>query len=242
MDKSFKLVVLGMALAGWLAGCAHQPMPALEHYHPVHVNLSTHSKKFDTFVVVLDTASSLEKSFRNRRESERALEIVSRLNQTIPALDHQAQLLAFASGSCLSCEDAEVLYGPAPYHRGDFRAALIQSDPAQRTIGARIGDKGPHASRFILQGHPGRVALIVVCDSENIVHGRAFKTVQKLKAALGPRLCIYPILVDRDWGGRVITEQMVNVGGCGFAVNVDDIAAPDAMQRYVRAVFLEPAD
>jgi hypothetical protein len=241
MDKGLKIVVLGIALAGWLAGCVHRQVPALEHYHPVQANLTAHSRNFDTFVVVLDTASSLEKSFRNRREAERALEIVSRLNQTIPALDYQAELVAFSSGSCLSCEDAEVLYGPAPYHRDDFRAALIKSDPAQRPIGTRSGDKGTQASRFILQGNPGRVALIVVCDSENIVHGRAFKTVQKLKAALGPRLCIYPILVDRDWGGRVVTEQMVKVGGCGFAVHVDDIAAPDAMERYVRAVFLEPA-
>ena len=38
-----------------------------------------------------------------------------------------------------------------------------------------------------------------------------------------------------------MTEQIVKVGGCGFAVNADDIAAPEAMARYVREVFLGPA-
>ena len=38
------------------------------------------------------------------------------------------------------------------------------------------------------------------------MHGRAFKTVQKLRWKLGSRLCIYPILVDRNADGRVVTE------------------------------------
>jgi OOP family OmpA-OmpF porin len=38
-----------------------------------------------------------------------------------------------------------------------------------------------------------------------------------------------------------MTEQIVKVGGCGFAVNADDITTPDAMARYVREVFLGPA-
>jgi len=52
------------------------------------------------------------------------------------------------------------------------------------------------AARAILQGNPGRVALIVVTDSENILQGRAFTTVQKLSYFLSGRLCIYPIQVE----------------------------------------------
>lgn len=241
MDKGVRIIVLGITLVGILSGCVHKQMPSPEQYQPVQASLSTHSKKIDTFVVVLDTASSMEKTYRNRREAERALEIVSRMNQMIPPLDYQAELVAFSSGSCLSCEDAEVLYGPAPYDRNEFEAALMRYDAAERTSRAPNWGDGSQASRLILQGRPGRVAFIAVSDTENILHGRAFKTVQKLKAALGPGLCIYPILVDRDCGGREVTEQIVKVGGCGFAVHVDDIAAPEAMTRYVREVFLAPA-
>ena len=236
-----RIVALGMTLAGVLAGCANKQMPPLEVYQPVQGDLSTYSRKVDTFVVVLDTASSMEKTYKKRREAERALEIVSRLNQTIPPLDYRAGLVAFSSGSCLSCEDAEVLYGPAPYNRGDFEAALAGYNASGRISRASSYSFGQQASRFILQGNPGRVALIVVSDSENILYGRAFTTVQKLRGTLDHRICIYPIQVDRDYGGRIVMDELVRVGGCGFAVNADDIAAPESMDRYVREVFLAPA-
>jgi OOP family OmpA-OmpF porin len=237
MDKGVRRVVLGVALVGFLAGCANQQMPSREFYQPVQADLATHSQRIDTFFVVLDTASSMEISYQKRREAERALELVSRLNQTIPSLDYRAGLLVLSSGSCVSCEDAEVLYGPAPYRRADFEAALMKQRAAERTGPA----SGPLASRFILQDSPGRVALIVVSDSENIMHGRAFKTAQKLKAALGPRLCIYSIRMDRDCDARAVSEQIAKVGGCGFTVEADEIASPESMARYVREVFLAPA-
>jgi len=228
-----------LALAGSLAGCAGKQTPP-SPYQPVQLDPKAYSKKVDTFIVVLDTASSMEATYRKRLEAERAEEIVFRLNQLIPPLDFRAGLLAFESGSCLSCEDAAVLYGPALHKREDFAAALAGYSTAERD--RRLGSMGgsPAASRQILQGNPGRVAMIVVSSSENILHGRAYKTVQKLRGALGDRLCIYPILMDRDCDGRVVTDMIVKVGGCGFTVNADEIAAPDAMSRYVQEVLFGP--
>ena len=241
MHRLFNMVALGTALAMALAGCAGRQTPPLEAYQPVRADLSTQAGKIDSFVVVLDTASSLEDRYQNRRQAERAREIVLRLNRTIPALDTRASLAAFSAGSCLSCDDAEVLYGPAPYTRGDLEAAVTRYYAAGRAsaAGGRVLDQ--HASGLILRDSPGRVALIVVSDSENMMHGRAFKTVQILRWKLGSRLCVYPILVDRSADGRVVTEQLVKVGGCGFTVNADEIEAPDAMARYVREIFLGPA-
>jgi OOP family OmpA-OmpF porin len=224
-----------------LAGCAGRQMPPPEAYHPVRADLAAQAGKVDSFVVVLDTATTLEDRYQNRRHGQRAREIVSRLNRTIPALDTRASLAAFSAGSCLSCDDADVLYGPAPYNRADFEAALGRYDTGWKP-GVPAGPGiDRHASDLILRDSPGRVALIVVGDSENMMHGRAFKTVQKLRGKLGSRLCIYPILVDRNADGRVVTEYLVNVGGCGFTVNDDEIAAPEAMARYVREIFLAPA-
>jgi OOP family OmpA-OmpF porin len=236
-----KAVALAITLAGLVSGCATQQMPPPNLYQPVQANLATPSGAVDMFVVVLDTASSMEKTFKNRREAERAAEIVSRLNQTIPLLDYRASLVAFSSGSCLSCEDAVVLYAPAPYNRNGFEAALADYNASGRTRRTRSLGLGQQASRFILQANPGRVALIIVSDSENILYGRAFTTVQKLRGALGGRLCIYPIQVDHDYVGRRAMDGLVRVGGCGFAVTADEIAEPEAMARYVREVFLAPA-
>ena len=235
------MAALGMALLGSLTGCATRQMAPRDGYQPVQADLAASSRKIDTVIVVLDTVSSMERSYQNRLEIERGFEIVSRLNQTIPELDYRAGLIAFSSGSCLGCEDAELIYGPAPYHRGDFEQALARysASGSVRRGGGRIG--GLQASQLIRQGDLGRVALIVVSDSENAMHGRAVKTVQKLRWSLGNKPCFYPILVNRDCDGRVMTEQIVRVGGCGFAVNADDIAAPEAMARYVREIFLGPA-
>ncbi|MCU0604873.1 MAG: OmpA family protein [Desulfobacterales bacterium] len=233
--------LLAVALAGALAGCAARQAVPRDGYQPVPAELSVSSRKIDTFIVVVDTVSSMERGYRNRLETERGVEIVSALNQTIPQLDYRAGLVAFSSGSCLGCEDAERVYGPAPYHRADFEDALARysASGSDYRPGARIG--GPQASQLIRQGNPGRAALIIVTDSENAMHGRAVKTVQKLKWSLGDNLCIYPVLVGRDCDGRVMTEQIVKVAGCGFAVHADDIAAPQAMAHYVREVFLTSA-
>ncbi len=238
MIKRLGLVVLGVALMGWLAGCANRQAIPLETYQPVRFDSSAYSRKFDTFVVVLDTASSMEQSYRKRQEAKDAHAVVARMNRMIPALDYQAALVVFSAGSCLSCDDAALLYGPAPYNREEFSAALdgyATAGSAGRltSLGGRTA-----ASRGILQGNPGRLALIVVSDSENILHGRAFKTVQKLREILGGRLCLYPIQIDRDSDGRRMMDELVKVGGCGFSAQIDAIASPDAMAVYVTRVFL----
>lgn len=214
-------------------------MPPPESFQPVQLDPTVHSKKFDTFIVVLDTASSMETTYRKRLEADRAQEIVSRLNRMVPLLDYRAELLAFDSGSCLSCEDAFVLYGPALYNREQFAAGLAgySYSASERARRAHLMSTDS-ATRHILRGSPGRIALIVLSDSENMLHGRAYKTVQKLRASLGGRFCFYPVLMDPDRDASIVTDLIVQVAGCGFAVAADDIAAPDAMGRYVEDVFL----
>jgi len=242
MNKRFWLVVLAVTLVGSVAGCANQKAPPLETFQPVPVNPSAHFKKFDTFVVVLDTASSMDGSYRNRLEADRTREIVSRMNRMIPDMGYRSALVAFRSGSCLSCEDAVLLYGPVPYNRDEFKAGLAAYYREAGEIN-RVSPKGGDmpAARAILQGNPGRVALIVVTDSENILQGRAFTTVQKLSYFLGGRLCIYPIQVDRYVAGHRVVDELVKVGGCGFSVYADEIATPNAMAAYVNQIFLASA-
>jgi OOP family OmpA-OmpF porin len=66
-------------------------------------------------------------------------------------------------------------------------------------------------------------------------------TAQKMKGVLGDRLCIYPIQVGRDGRARIVMDKLANLGGCGFAVNADEIASPEAMAEYVSGVFLASA-
>lgn len=116
-------VILALALAAVGAGCAGKSLPP-DSFHPVTPDSASYAKGVDTFIVVLDTGSSMEETYRKRREAFRAEEIVARLNQMVPALDYRAGLIAFDTGSCLSCEDARVIYGPALYNRAEFAAGL----------------------------------------------------------------------------------------------------------------------
>lgn len=235
-------MVTAVILCGLLAGCATKQTPAPGSFQPVQMNPSVHAKKFETFVVVLDTASSMSNTFQEGLKLDRAKEIVSRMNQTIPAMDYRAGMMAFTAGSCLSCEDAMVLYGIGPYRRAEFEAGLAGLTSSGGVNRASPVGSGIGASRAILRGdRVGRVALIMVTSAENIFHGRAFLSAQKLKGVLGDRLCIYPILVDPDVSSRQVAEALANVGGCGFAVDADDIASPRAMADYVTRVFLAPA-
>jgi OmpA-OmpF porin, OOP family len=242
VNKQFWIVVLAVTLVGSVAGCANQKASPLESFQPVSVNPSAHFKKFDTFVVVLDTASSTEGSYRERLEADRTREIVSRINRMIPDMSYRSALVAFRSGSCTSCEDAVLLYGPVPYNRDEFEVGLMSYGEAREINRVSPTDGDMPAARAILQGNPGRVALLLVTDSENILHGRAFKIVQKVTAFLGGRLCIYPIQVDRSVGGRRVVDEIVKVGGCGFSVNADEIVTPNAMAAYVNHIFVASAE
>ena len=69
MQRLFNRVALGTVLAMALAGCAGRQMPPPEAYQPVRADLSAQAGKIDSFVVVLDTASSLEDRYQNRRQA-----------------------------------------------------------------------------------------------------------------------------------------------------------------------------
>ena len=69
MRTRLRTFALGMALAGILPGCAGRQMPPPETYQPVRADLSAQAGKIDSFVVVLDTASSLEGRYQNRRQA-----------------------------------------------------------------------------------------------------------------------------------------------------------------------------
>ena len=101
------------------------------------------------------------------------------------------------------------------------------------------GIKTSHAN--LLQGNLGQTALIIVSDAKEIYEGGAIENLKKLKEAMGDKLCVYPIQVGPDKGGKKFMDDLTKLGGCGFAVNADDISSPNAMADYVKKVFLAPA-
>jgi OOP family OmpA-OmpF porin len=238
MKKSILAIVLAVVLIGWMSGCATRQLSPAEPFQAVQLNPSAYTPKVNTFVIVLDGSSSMNDMYQDRAKIDRAREIVARMNQTIPPLDYRAGLVAFGSGSCLDGQDAKSLYGLVPYRRADLATGL---DSLKCAGGVSPMSEGIRLSHTQLQGNPGQVALIIISDAQDIYTGGAVENAKKLKAALGDKLCIYPIQVGRDAGGRKLMDELAKIGGCGFAVNADDISAPNPMADYVTKVFLAPA-
>jgi OOP family OmpA-OmpF porin len=238
MRKKLLSIVFSAVLIGSVMGCATKQAPTPAPFQTVQLNPQDYTKKVDTFGIVLDASSSMNDNYNGRPKIDHAKEIIAHMNQTVPPLDYRAGMVAFGSGSCLDGQDSKVLYGLVPYRRADLSAGL---DSLKCAGGVSPMSEGIARSHTQLQGNLGQTALIIVSDAQDIYTGGAVENAKKLKAAVGDKLCIYPVQVGRDAGGKKLMDELAQIGGCGFAVNADEISSPNAMADYVKKVFLAPA-
>ena len=231
--------ILALAVIVALTGCATKQAPAPAPFQPVQLNAQDYTKKVDTFVVVIDGSSSMNDNYKGRAKIDIAKETIANMNQTIPPLDYRAGIVAFGSGSCLDGNDSKVLYGLTSYRRADLAGGLNSLKCAGGVSPMSAGIGTSHSS--LQAGNFGQTALIIVSDAEDIYTGGAVDNAKKLKAAMGDKLCIYPIQVGRDAGGKKLMDELAQIGGCGFAVNADDISSSNPMADYVKKVFLAAA-
>jgi OOP family OmpA-OmpF porin len=164
--------------------------------------------------------------------------VVSGINANLPPIDAKAALVAFGSGECLDKQHALALFGPAPYNQSEMAAGL---DSLKCVGGTSPMYDGTELAGQKLQESLGQTALVVVSDGEDINKDAVMQSVQALKDAMGDRLCIYTVQVGDDAKGTQLMKGIAEVGGCGFAVNADEITDPNAMADFVTKVFLAPA-
>ena len=232
-------LMVAIVVVGSLVGCAttETPPPAEPAFQPVELSTTTYDKKVDTFVVVLDSSSSMREKSQGYVKFYRAKEIVNRMNQTVPPLDYNAGVVVFGGGSCLDNANAKVVYGLAPYNQVDLKGVL---DSLKCTGGSTPLADGIDTTQVQLKDNIGSVALIVVSDFKDVNHERALGSVNALKEAHGD-LCVYPVQVGDDPRGTKLASDLATAGSCGFATNAEAIASASAMGDYVTKVLLAPA-
>jgi OmpA-OmpF porin, OOP family len=239
MNKRLLAIVMAAVLIVSLGGCLSKPIGPATPFQPAAIDSQAYIKKVDTFVVVLDDSQTMGDTYNGRLKIDLAKDIIAHMNQTIPPLDYRAGVVAFGSGSCLDNNDAKVLYGMTSYRRADLASGL---DSLKCAGGISPMSEGINLSHTNLQaGNFGQTALIIVSDAVDIYTGGAVENAKKLKTAMGDKLCIYPIQVGRDPGGKKLMDELAKIGDCGFAVNADDISSSNAMADYVKKVFLATA-
>ena len=97
--------------------------------------------------------------------------------------------------------------------------------------------KAIDAVKLDLLDHTGNNALIIITDGKNM-GTESVAAAMALKEKFGEKLCLYPILVGNDAKGKELMDDLAQIGGCGFAVNADNLASGQQMADYVRAVFV----
>ena len=239
MNKRLLATVVAALLVVSLVGCQNKPVGPVTPFTPAAIDPQAFSKKVDTFVIVMDASETMGDMYNKQRKADLAKDIVAHMNQTIPPYDYRAGVVAFGSGSCLDNKDAKMLYGMTTYRRADLAGGLENLKCVGGISPMSEGISLGHASLAAVAA--GQTALIVVSDAVEIYGTGAIENAKKLKALMGDKLCIYPIQVGRDADGKKLMDELAKVGGCGFAVNADDISSPNAMADYVKKVFLAPA-
>jgi len=231
-------VSLILMMMGLLAACATAPPMTTEPFQAVQLDSSAFVSSVDTFVILMDASSSMAEKYQDMYKISLAKKVVSGINATLPPIDANAALVVFGSGECLNKQHALALFGPAPYNQSEMAAGL---DSLKCVGGTSPMYDGTELAGQKLQESLGKTALVVVSDGEDINQENVMKSVQALKDAMGDRLCIYTVQVGDDAKGTKLMKSVAEVGGCGFAVNADEITDPNAMADFVTKVFLAPA-
>lgn len=212
-------------------------------------------QKVDNFLVIFDAsgtmAHNLQKSTSGyQTKLDLAKGIVGNMNQTLPDLKLRAGLRELGA-------ENKIIYGMTNYTRDGLEAALntIKNaeglTPLGKAINEGLRDLGMSS---------GQIAVIIVSDGIDDPDQESQRTpgsnyptrkagvidpmkspigaAKNMKNWYGDKLCIYPVLVGHDPSGKDLMDQLAKTGGCGFAVNADDIISAEGMADFVQKVFL----
>lgn len=210
-----------------------------------------YQKKVDNFLIIQDASSSmsdrLSEYFIPYEPTKLALskDLATCLNNSLPDnFDVNAGMRVF--GPVYS--DKGLIYGMTKYSKGDLANAINSVSgtggvtPLANSITSASGD---------LYEMPGNAAVIIISDGLNTEGDSPAAAAAAMKDMYGDNVCIYTVLVDNDPKGKMIMEQIAEVGKCGSATTAGSLVArtqsdgsvvgADGMSDFVKTVFLEKA-
>jgi OOP family OmpA-OmpF porin len=191
------------------------------------------NQKVDNFLVILDASGSMGDDHKGQTKLTLAKETVSNMNQAIPNIALMGGLRRFGRDLRAYQVRTAMLYGMTKYERAGFGEAVTG---VKRNLGESPLALAMDAAGDDLQSVEGDIALIIVSDGMEM-GDETVVAAKQLKCQYGKRLCIYTVQVGKCKIGKALLDRVVDAGGCGFAVNADDIASSQAMANFVDAVF-----
>lgn len=239
MKNQMRRMLYGVMISVFLTSCAmmsNKPEPA---FSPVDLNSKVQSgeyqKKVDNFLIIFDDSSSMKIRHEGTQKQRLAKRVVTRLNQTLPALDIQSGLRVF--GPSRQVKAGQLAYGMTAYSTTGLAEAIgnIPSAAGLTPLAKSIEVTGADLDKT-----SGTIAVIIISDAEE-VGANAAHAATDLKNQYSDRLCIYTIHIGGDKQGKALMDKIANAGQCGFATDYASIESPEGMASFVERVFLEKA-
>ena len=176
---------------GLLAACSNTPYtPVASQVDPVDV--TTYAPKVDSFVILLDTSSTMGEDDQDRPKIQAAQDLVATFNSAVPALDFEAGLITFgeASGDRFGNGRASSLYGLSSFSSDELAQALGSIESAG---GITPMSEGVDAAAQMLTAEDGPTAIIIVSDFQWLDESAVEASVAQIKAKHGSELCVHTI-------------------------------------------------
>ena len=230
--------LFSMLSLGLLAACSNTPYtPVASQIDPVDV--TTYAPKVDSFVILLDTSSTMGEEDQDRPKIQTAQDLIATFNSAVPALDFEAGLVTFggASGHWLGSGMASDVYGMSSFRADELAQALNSINGAGGTTPM---SEGVDAATQLLAAESRPTAVIIVSDFQWIDESAVEASVAQIKSQHGKNLCLHTIKIGNNTTGDALISRITNVDGCDSAVNATDIASGTAMSTYVEDTLLAP--
>lgn len=233
--KQSSLMPAVLLMAGLLmTGCATSKAPAPE-FAAAEVDASGHALKTHNAVIILDASSSMGETCQEWQKFAVARAAVESLAKAVPAgAGISCGLRTFGRDASIAGKPSVLVHGCDPFDRAAFLEALakVTGPGGSSPLGYSI-----EAAGCDLKHLDGNHAVIIVSDGKNMGAAPA-KAAAAVKKAYGDRLCIHPVLVGDDEGGRLLMAEIAEIGGCGSVTAAQDLADGKKMATFVSDVFL----
>lgn len=223
MTKSYRFAILA-ALFAVMAIVAAAPAQAGTKLVP----------KVDGFVFFVDQSGSMGQIHEQAGEKKMSMAkaLMAGMNEKIPALGYEAGLDAFAPFN-------EMLRGT--YNKGDMAAAVdgINDEIALYGNLTPMGE-GLSGLRPVLDGMPGKVAVIIFGDGRSNLGADPVEEAKALYRDFDNRVCFHVVSLADNGPGQAVLDQIAGLFSCSVAVSgpalLEDAAA---MDQFVRDVFYD---
>lgn len=193
-------------------------------------------QRVDTFMVIFDATFSMNGIYKGASKLSQQKKLVALLDDTIPNVKLTGAIRTFGRFMEFNDATSKDIFWAMNYSKPGLTKIV---EPYTMGEGDSPLDIPLNEATIDLWSQPGRMALIVFSDGEDMDKAAPVAAAKKMKKTYGNRICIYTVHIGDDLKGRGLMKEIADAGECGFMVTGDSISTPAGMAAFVEKIFLE---